>query len=81
VALGQVDIIEQSESGTGAGSDLEFRFLLSVIIVLMLHAHCALFGQPAHYYFLVLQLRHSPDKPWSAVTCSVVDCFVCKSFA
>ena len=62
MALGQVDIIGQSESGTGAGSYLEFRFLLSVIIVLMLQAHCTVFVQPTHYYFLVLQLRLEPGK-------------------
>jgi len=64
--MGQVDIIEQSESGTGAGSNLEFLFLLSVIIVLMFQAHCAVFGQPARYCILVVQMRLEPGK-WVAL--------------
>ena len=69
MALGQVDIIGQSECGTGAGSNLEFLFLLSVMIVLMFQAHCAVFGQPARYCFLVLQLRLEPGNG-VALVCS-----------
>ena len=52
----------QSGSSTAAGSNLEFLFLVSVIIDLMLQAHCALFGQPARCCILIVQLRLEPGK-------------------